>query len=155
MSLPPPDLRDSTIDGPGGLPSSPKKPQEGHQATLWMLGVIAFSALLWGAFSLYLFVRTEMSLPHPPTERKLFSKNIDVYHFNMIRIGASRAEVEAILGGPPGFYNGVGSFVFAQPSRLFGRTKEGYPTWSDRKACIIVQFSQDGTVVDKEFCLAN
>ena len=164
MNQPPSDLRDPAIDGPGDLPFSPKKPQESHQARLWrlarlwMLLIIAFSSLLWGAFSLYLLVRTEMSLPHPPTERRLYTNNIDVDHFNIIRIGASRAEVEAILGGPPGFFNGVGGFAFAQESRLFvdkDGGKEGHPTWYDKNICIIVKFGENGTVTDKEFCLGS
>jgi hypothetical protein len=61
-----------------------------------------------------------------------------------IRVGMRRAEVEAILGGPPGYYHG---------GRLVSRREDPFeslygtmPAWAGDEGTVYVRFSRDGNV---------
>jgi hypothetical protein len=71
------------------------------------------------------------------------SRLIDSEHFIRIERGMSQAEVEAILGGPPGDFRTAEVFNFgATPSEPVGRRE----TWSGNEGEIDVDFGEDGVI---------
>jgi outer membrane protein assembly factor BamE (lipoprotein component of BamABCDE complex) len=76
---------------------------------------------------------------------------INQKHCDRIKAGMSQAEVEAILGGPPGdfttgpvFYSSTGSCSFGD-----GRTRQ--ETWSTDDGQIVVDFNERGVVQSTTF----
>src|SRR3954453_9087425 len=94
-----PDFRDPEIDGPADY----KFPPKGRAAygRTWLLAGIAMLNLGWGAVSLVVFVRKEPDffahlffIPRLPYRD---GAKINLEHFQQIRTGMSRGEVEKLL----------------------------------------------------------
>jgi hypothetical protein len=79
------------------------------------------------------------------------SRLIDLEHFDRIKGGMSRAEVDAILGGPPGYFSTetVFSCVHAPPPVLVGR--ERWETWIGNDGEINVVFDEQDAVRWQDF----
>jgi outer membrane protein assembly factor BamE (lipoprotein component of BamABCDE complex) len=73
---------------------------------------------------------------------------IDWEHFERIKEGMSGAEVEAILGGPPGDYHTENIFYhsFGVTSKGQRDTPIGYEWWCGNKGAIVIRFDEQGKV---------
>jgi hypothetical protein len=81
--------------------------------------------------------------------------------FDLIQVGMSQRDVEAILGGPPGVYGQPEDYLECSCLPLSSVTPEtdgnGYrgEAWYARGRLICVYFRPDGTVADKGFVDRN
>jgi hypothetical protein len=73
---------------------------------------------------------------------------IDKEHCDRIKVGMSQAEVEDILGGPPGDFTTKLMFFIRT-----GEFDEGLrcERWTGNEGCVEVQFGEDGKVERKSF----
>jgi hypothetical protein len=73
---------------------------------------------------------------------------IDPEHFGRIKMGMSRAEVEVILGGPPGDFN-TEPVLYAGAAGTFGHAWTRWEYWYADEGQIRVAFNERATV---QFC---
>ena len=79
---------------------------------------------------------------HAYRQKGARGRPIDWEHFERIKAGMSRAEVEAILGGPPGDYHTENIFYCS-----FGVTFEGrFEWWSGNEGAILIRFDEQDRV---------
>jgi hypothetical protein len=75
---------------------------------------------------------------------------IDQEHCDRIKDGMSRAEVEDILGGPPGDFT-TEAVVYFLPLRRFGCDGVWVASWNGNSGRVLVQFDGQGAVRQREF----
>jgi outer membrane protein assembly factor BamE (lipoprotein component of BamABCDE complex) len=79
---------------------------------------------------------------HAYRQKGARGRPIDWEHFERIKEGMSRAEVEALLGGPPGDYHTENIFYCS-----FGVTLDGqFERWSGNEGAILIRFDKQDRV---------
>jgi hypothetical protein len=88
---------------------------------------------------------------HAYRQKLARSRLIDQDHFDRIKEGMSRAEVEALLGGPQGYFSTETVFccVHAQAPVLVGR--ERWESWIGNEGEISVVFDEQDAVRWRDF----
>jgi hypothetical protein len=76
---------------------------------------------------------------------------IDGEHYDRIKVGMSRAEVEAVLGGPPGDFTTEDVSYKVPDSDLVIFTEGPYEFWAGNDADIWVAFDERGDVRRRDF----
>jgi hypothetical protein len=75
---------------------------------------------------------------------------IDQEHCDRIEVGMRQAEVEAILGGPPGDFT-TEYVVYLDPVCPYGFVDESWESWSGNEGQILVSFDKRGAVRWRQF----
>ena len=79
------------------------------------------------------------------------SRELNVKNFSLIESGMTQAQVESLLGGPPGHYgnsNGQG-YRTLEAVVIQNNIKTTIKTWNDKNHCFDVYFDANGQVVCK------
>jgi hypothetical protein len=79
------------------------------------------------------------------------SRLIDREHYDRIKLGMSRAEVEAVLGGPPGDFTTEDVSYKVPDSDLAIFTVGPYEFWAGNDGDIWVAFDEQGDVRRRDF----
>lgn len=152
------DFHDLESDVPSASKAKLKGRRRKDAIATVLLGVLAIGSAAWGAHATWALIRVERSIPRDvyrpvPPPPPLIGAKIDHEHFQKIREGMSFDEVKHLLGGPPGFCNGVVQFKFiGGKSRFPGKGPDQGIQWFGRSACIGVLLNEAGFVIDKEYC---
>ncbi len=88
---------------------------------------------------------------HARCQRLARSRSIDREHYDRIQLGMSRAEVEAVLGGPPGDFATEDVSYGVTDSDLAIFTAGPYEYWAGDDGDVWVAFDEQGAVRRRAF----
>jgi hypothetical protein len=123
-------------EAPQGLSSSPRPPEAPVRKRLLVLTGVVLAAAVSVPAALEL---------HAYRHKLARGRLIDEAHFDRIKHGMSQAEVEAILGGPPGDFT-TGAVIHDPGIAVLSGPLVRVEAWTGNEGQILVCFDQQGAV---------